>query len=369
MRQPHAISYREVIRAVPFEDPRFVVCMPACDEEEGVSESIESLLACLPVHDAVVVVVNGSRDRTALIAENILSATSHPFVLIDLQWQKGCGSAPEARRIALDRGAELAPNGFLVSFDADTHPAPDLRSAYEAEFGDGADLVCGAIDFDPEEAALLPPGDPDLEYVVREYRTASREIAALIDPDPHNPWPHHGNIGGANFAIRTQTYRAIGGLPTPAFGEDRALLRLVEAHGLRVRFSERARATTSCRLTGKAPGGLADELRRSRLEADPIMDEALEPARALELRLRCRAAFRKSSDDEARRLSLAPLGLTAEELAAVFAAGRPGEMWQGAEAASVKLRRTRMRRSDLRCELPALIALRDRLRSAADDRS
>lgn len=343
--------------------------MPACDEEERIARSIDALLVGLRPQDAVVVVVNGSRDRTASIAESLLSATRHPFVLIDLQWQQGCGSAPQARRIALDKGAELAPNGFLVSIDADTHAAPDLRSAYEAEFGADADLVCGAIDFDPLEAASLPASDPELEFVVREYRAASREIVAMIDPDPHNPWPHHGNIGGANFAIRTQTYRDIGGLPTPAFGEDRAMLRLVEAHGFRVRFSERARASTSCRLIGKARGGLADELCRSRYESDPAMDEALEPAQSLELRSRSRAAFRRSGDDVTRRLALAPLGLTADEIATVLAAGKPGAMWQSAEAASPRLSRTRMRRGDLQREFPALIALRDGLRSAAEDRS
>ena len=360
---------RRVSTLKPLAGWRTVVCMPACDEEHGIASSLVSVLGQLTGEDALVLVVNGSSDRTAMISENLLSSSGHQFTLIDLQWKQGCGSAPRARRIALDIGARAAPEGFLLSIDADTVAASHLRQAYDAEFAAGSDLVCGAIDFDPLEAVLLPPVNEYLEFVVREYRAVSREIDALLDPDPDNPWPHHGNIGGANFAIRTQAYRLVGGLPIPDFGEERALLRLVQAHGLRIRFSDRARVTTSCRLTGKAPGGLADELRRSRLEADPLMDEALEPATTLKLRARSRSALRCSADDRMRRLALEPLGLSAADLSAAMTTRRWQMAWQHAEASSLVLTRRRMRRSDLQRELPALIALRDNLRSGEDDRS
>ncbi len=362
-------SVGENVGTLPFDVAGVAVCIPASDEEERIAPTLHAALETLGPSDGIVLVVNGSRDRTWSIAETLLSTSAHPYVLIDLQWCDDRGSAPLARRIALDIGADLVPNGILVSLDADTQAAPGLRDAYAREFANGADLVCGGIDFDPEEAALLPDGDPELEFLVRESRAVSREIAALIYPDPTNPWPHHGNIGGANFAIRRSAYRAVGGLPTPDFGEDRALLKRAEAHGLRIRFSDGPRVTTSCRMTGKARGGLADELRRSHSEADPIMDEALEPSAVLELRMRTRSAFRASLDDRSRRLALASLAMSGEVLEEILTMPLPGEAWQRAEAASAALRRTRMRRSDLQRELPALIALRDQLRVDADDRS
>ena len=363
------LAVNDWIKVEPSNAKRFVFCMPACDEEERIASSLVSVMGVMQDDDVLVLVVNGSNDRTAPIATKLLSRSGHQFALFDFQWQADRGSAPHARRVALEIGYKLAPNGVLVSIDADTQAELDLRRAYDAEFAGGADLVCGAIAFDPIEAAQLPPGDPRHEFVVREYRAASREIAALINPDPENPWPNHGNIGGANFAVRASAYRAIGGLPTPPFGEDRALLRIAEAQGLHIRFSDTARVTTSCRLTGKAPGGLADELRRSRDDADPIMDEALEPAHELELRLRVKKAFFRAIDDDARRSALAPLELSTDGMATVAATHLRGEAWQKAEELSARLRRTRMRRSELQRELPTLTALRDRLRSDKDNRS
>ena len=209
---------------------------------------------------------------------------------------------------------------------------------------------------------MLPPADAESERVIREYREASREIAALICPDADNPWPHHGNIGGANFAMKGSAYRTIGGLPMPPSGEDRALRRAFEAKSLRIRYANGPRVETSCRLDGRAAGGLSDELRRNRTEPNPIVDELLEPPETLLTRVTSRAAFLGSQESADRLAALSVLALqpaVAEALAA-----RGGEAaWQDAESASPALRRQRLRLDDLRHHLPvlrqALHAIRD----------
>jgi hypothetical protein len=342
-----------------------VVAIPAMNEEERLGRTLEALDGELGSGDAVVVAVNNSRDRSADLARRYLATRRRPFLLIDLSWRGANGSAPLARRLALDCAAALSPQAHLLSLDADTLVRPLWRASYAAFFAQGFDLVCGGIGFVPEEAALLPEGDPEAERILRESRAASREAEALIDPDPDNPWPHHGNIGGANFGLRAGAYEHAGGLPDVASGEDRELLRRVRARGLRVRFAGDPLVWTSPRLDGRARGGLSDELARSRRESDPLVDEALEPAEQLELRVRMRRAFREA-DAAARVLLLHQLEMPPGEIEALRDA-RSGDAWLRAEDASPRLRRPRLRRSELARLHPGLVALRDRLRRTAPE--
>ncbi|WMS44544.1 glycosyltransferase family A protein [Acuticoccus sp. MNP-M23] len=338
-----------------------IACVPARDEEDRIGDALASLARTLKPSDGIVVVVNGSSDATCAIAAAHLAAIAQPSCLAEVTFAEGRGSAPLARRIALDAAHKEAPAAALFSFDSDSRCAPDLRCAYAVELARGYDLVCGTIGFDPEEAAMLPPADADAETLVREARHLTREIAARIDPDPFNPWPHHGNIGGANFVITGAAYRTVGGLPLPPSGEDRALLRLVHGHGLAVRYSDGPHVVTSCRIEGRAHGGLSDDLRFSRLCADPVVDEMLEPAETLVLRHCARRAFLAARDQAARAEILKGLGLGAEEIHAALGQPLPGLMWLAAEDTSPALRRTRLRRSDLRAVLPGLKALKTEL--------
>lgn len=336
-----------------FAASAFIACVPACDEAGWIDRCLAALDADLCPGDGIVLVANGCTDETAAISRARMAKGTRPFLLVECRWQAGEGSAPLARRLALDLGHALAPQAVLLSIDGDTIVLPGLRAAYAAEFARGFDLVCGRIGFLPEEAARLAPADPDSEAVIRAYRDITRHIAALIRPDVDNPWPHHGNIGGANFAMHGSAYALAGPLPTPAFGEDRALRRRFEAHGLRIRYSDGPRVETSCRLEGRASGGLSEELRRNRMEADPLVDELLEPAESLLLRWRAQAAFLRASTVPDRLEALEKLRLLRGD-ALRFAEAGGGLAWQAAEEASPALKRTRLRLSDLRRHLPAL---------------
>ena len=340
-----------------------IAAVPVRDEEGRIERCLDALDADLLPDDGVIVLANGCTDGTVPLALARMARWSRPWLLVRCTWQPGHGGAPLARRLALDFAHAAAPHAALLSVDGDTVVLPGLRAAYEAEFAAGFDLVCGRIGFLPEEAAALPPADPVSEAVLREYRETSRHLAALFLPDADNPWPHHGNIGGANFAIRGAAYACVGPLPTPPFGEDRALRRACEAAGLRIRYSDGPRVQTSCRLVGRTPGGLADELRRNRTQDDPVVDEALEAPDTLLVRLSSRRSFLVSDDAAERAAILAALGLdpgTAVELS--VEGGVAG--WQRAEDLSPRLQRTRLRLSDLRCHLPALRRLMDATRAA-----
>lgn len=354
-------------RGGAFDGASAVAILPARDEAERIEATLRALLAELAPGEGVVLVVNGSSDDTLARALRLFEAGDAPFLCLDVDWQPGRGSAPLARRLALDLAFELSPNAHLFSIDADTVVQPGWRAAYQAEFAGGAALVCGAIGFDPAEAALLPPTDEAAETVLRECRAAAREIEARLDPDPLNPWPHHGNIGGANFGLRAGVYGAVGGLPVTSFGEDRALLRRVRSLALPVRFSEGPLVWTSCRLDGRARGGLSDELKRSRDEADPLVDEALEPAERLERRIRARLTFARAEEPSERARILSMLGLTPSQIETVEAIASPGEAWTVVEDLSPALKRERLRRSQLAAELPGLLRLLQAARESAAD--
>lgn len=340
-----------------------IACVPARDEEGHIERCLDALDRELEPGDGVVVVANGCRDRTVPRAARRMSAWRRPWLLADCRWQPGHGSAPFARRLAFDLASGLNGGAILLSVDGDTVVLPGLRAAYGAEFAAGHDLVCGRIGFLAQEAAALPPAPAENEALVREYRETSRHIAALIAPDRDNPWPHHGNIGGANFAIAGAAYRRAGPLPTPASGEDRALRRRCEGLALRIRYSDGPCVETSCRLDGRAPGGLADELRRDRTEADPLVDELLEPPDRLLLRHRSRRHFLAAEGVGERAALLGALALTEDDAARLAARG-DGLAWQEAEDLSPPLARERLRLSDLKRHITGLRLLLGTIREA-----
>lgn len=349
-----------------FSASAFVACIPACNEAGWIDRCLAALDAELGPGDGIVLLANDCTDGTVTIARESTVAWTRPFALVECRWRPGMGSAPLARRLALDIGHALATDAVLLSIDGDTVVLPGLRAAYAAEFEQGFDLVCGRIGFLPEEAANLPPAGPESEAIIRAYREMSREIAALIRPDSDNPWPNHGNIGGANFAMLGAAYGLAGPLPTPPSGEDRALRRRFEAHGLRIRYSDAARVETSCRLEGRASGGLSEELKRNRTEVDPLVDEVLEPPPTLLLRCRAQVRFLRAATSADRLGALAPLGLDAGD-AGRWADTGGGMAWQAAEEASPALRRTRLRLSDLRRHLPDLILALDTIPEVRSD--
>src|SRR5579862_6595852 len=54
------------------------------------------------------------------------------------------------------------------------------------------------------------------------YGDLLTEIAAILDPEECNPWPHHSTISGASVALTRRIYRQVGRLPLVPLGEDKA---------------------------------------------------------------------------------------------------------------------------------------------------
>ena len=184
-----------------------------------------------------------------------------------VEWRAVSLSPPLAhagwsRRLALDAAAEFLSSAadVLMTTDGDTTVAVDWFWRTAAHFDAGWDVVAGRALTGREDRGALP------ERARRRLNRLTRYYLALdwlrAARQTEEPWPHHCYEGGASLATTLSWYRRIGGAPTPSVAEDRALVAALVAAGARVRHAVDVRVTTSCRLDGRAPGGMADTLAR-----------------------------------------------------------------------------------------------------------
>ncbi|MCK5930943.1 MAG: glycosyltransferase [Fulvimarina manganoxydans] len=343
---------------------RYVACIPVRNEADRIDRCLSSLWDEFGPQAHILLLVNDSCDETEAIVSSRIAAGDLSATLVVMRWRDGLGTAPRARALAFELAGQIASEARLFSTDGDTIVCRGLMKAYDDAFDQGFDLVCGRIGFIPEEALWLTPVDPRRDAAIRAYRDASREIASLIFPDSDNPWPHHGNIGGANFAITADAYRQAGPIPRVPFGEDRALRRRCEAHGLRILYADGPRVETSCRLDRSATGGLAAELLRNRTEPDPVVDEALEAPIRLLRRLRLRHLVEREEDRSRLVVLLVRGGMTPDRAQDIADLSNRRMAWFHVEEELASLRRERLAFSAMERSLPGLLRLRDKIAGA-----
>lgn len=355
------------------------VAIPARDEADQLPSCLDALAHQRSAHGqavdpscvAVLVFANNCTDATARVARDFAPRVPFRLVVAEAALPADRAHAGGARRGAMDAAAALLddPRAALLSTDADGRAATDWLAAHLAALAAGADAVAGAFEPDAEEVARLPAALRAREAREAAYAALLDELAWLVDPDPNDPWPRHGIHSGASMALTLDAYRRIGGLPVVPVGEDRALFDAVRRAGLRVRHCPAARVTVSCRLVGRAAGGMADTLFRRGLDATAPTDPRLEPVIDAMWRFRCRRVFRRVQAGAARPGDVLRLAFGLRLPAEIVArAGRVPEFWQGwdaLEAASPALRRRAMPVLALVREAAAAKAILGALRAAA----
>lgn len=242
-----------------------VIAIPARNEEMFLPRLIEAL-ARQTVHKEpsarpldVVLVINNtmdkSRDAVAAAAERVPELR----VIVEEVWYlPEHAHVGSARRRAADIAASLQPAGAILTTDADAVPADDWIEANLKALEAGADLVGGQIFGDPEEEARLGAGFLRRAGLHARYTARCDELAALLDPIAHDPWPRHQDHTGASLAVRSTVYEAVGGLDALPFREDLAFVSKVRAAGFRLTHPLDVKVTVSARTAGRAPGGMAD---------------------------------------------------------------------------------------------------------------
>lgn len=326
-----------------------VVGIPAKDEAERIGACLLALAhqTCRP--DAVLLLANNCRDGTAAVAAAMgpalpyrLDVKCHDFPMRD-------ANAGQARRLVMNlAGQQVQAQGILLTTDADAVVAPDWVERNCKAIAVGADVVCGRVDLHAREAALIPA------HLHADDALECRLIALLdcmadrLDPDPVDPLPRHTEAAGASLAVTVAAFRRVGGIPALPSGEDRAFVRALAHIDARIRHDPDVVVWVSGRTIGRAPGGMADTIRRRIQQQDEFTDGQVEPAvdawRRYDFRARVRRAWRGRCAPSELAVDL---GISPHLLDHMLAEPYFGSAWACIEAASPFLTRRRVRFSEL----------------------
>lgn len=338
----------------------FVVAIPVKNEAERLPACLAAIAGQSdrggrPLPRArVVVFANNCEDESASLARRWAKRLRLPLRVVEATLPPAEAHAGAARRAAMDiaeswlaRGG--APDGVILTTDADSRPSPLWIANSLAAIDAGADAALGRIALD-EEGDALPAALHQRGALESAYEALLAELSARLDPLPHNPWPHHSTISGASLAVTRAAYLRAGRLPCAPLGEDRAFVAALLRVDARIRYCPDVHVTTSGRLNGRASGGVADTLRRRCDEPDAVCDEVLEAfpvawRRGLwraRLRRLWKEGFLASERGWARGLAIADC--EADRIGAVQAFGAA---WSAVEAASPLLARRPLRPSQL----------------------
>ncbi|MGP4019254.1 glycosyltransferase [Saccharopolyspora sp. 5N708] len=222
-----------VRRARRWEPPwqisqRVGVIVPAYNEEAGIASTVRSILSSEhPVE--VIVVDDGSTDRTAEIVERLQQRFAH----VRLIRQPNAGKAA-----ALNTGMAAANSELLVMVDGDTVLEPDAVGHLVAHF---TDPVIGAVSGNVKvgnRRSLLARWQ-HIEYVIGF--NLDRRVYDLLHCTPTVP--------GALGAFRRSAIERIGGVSDDTLAEDTDLTMALERDGWRVVYEERAISWTEAPTT------------------------------------------------------------------------------------------------------------------------
>jgi cellulose synthase/poly-beta-1,6-N-acetylglucosamine synthase-like glycosyltransferase len=201
--------------------PEVSIIIPARNEEASIGDCLQSLLTQTGVRYEIIVVDDGSTDRTRAIAEGCGNVHVISSGLLPEGWT--------GKTNAVVAGAAIAKGEWILFTDADTVHLPGslARALAEAKEHD-VDM----LSYSPEQIAGTFWEMAVLPVVFAEL--ASQYPPKLVS-DPASP------IAAANgqyILIRRQAYEAVGGHRAIADNllEDVALARAVKGSGPKLRF-------------------------------------------------------------------------------------------------------------------------------------
>lgn len=339
----------------------YVVAIPACNEADSIKACLEALDAQEGARFShIVLLVNNSIDATASLARNFRPNPATALHVIERTFPDDQANAGFARRAAMEAAAVLAgPGGVLLTTDADGEVDADWLAANIASLSQGADAVAGWVELHPIDWGRIPTRLHEDDARECAYDAACDELHARLDPDPADPLPRHTHHSGASIAVTAAAYARCGGVPPVPSAEDRALIAALRRVDARIRHAPEVHVTVSGRTEGRAPGGMADTIRRRLSGPDAFLDPRLEPASDCARRALARAELRRLyGDPNADARSLATdLGLSTDHLSRLLQQRYFGAAWESVEAASPLLVRRRVRTGDLPAQMAAAEAL------------
>jgi Glycosyl transferase family 2 len=293
----------------PLETCEACIIVPARDENVRIEKCLSALVRQVgpdgkpidPVKYEVIVLANNCHDET--VARACAFGGRHPRLVlhvVEINFPPEKSYIGCARKLLMDEACRRLfllgrPDGIIASTDADSWVDPGWIAGIMREVHAGADAVGGRIVADRDERLLLHPSAESTYLRQVAYDFLIAELEDLIDPDPFDPFPRHGNHIGASLAITAGLYARIGGLPDVLEDEDKALYKAILRSGARFRHSLDVRVTTSARLDGRVEHGFSAGLRHFGILKQQSRWLLVESPSASEIRLRARRALRELS--------------------------------------------------------------------------
>jgi GT2 family glycosyltransferase len=329
-----------------------IVAIPVKNEVARIQSCLAALAAQAKPPETAVLLFNNCDDGSEVEAKRMSRHLPFSVEMISVRLAPDQANAGNARRLAMCHALNIAGNrGALLTTDADAVVNHDWVSRNIAALAAGADAVCGRIVIDPVEALAIPAHLHADDKLESELLDLLDEIAFALDPDPHNPRPRHVQASGASLAVSTEMFRRVGGVPKVASGEDRALVHALNLKDARIRHDVGIEVVVSGRLDGRAPGGMADTIRRRMRQQDEYADDLVEPAadayRRADFRRRLRVAWMSRHEGWFPSELAADLRLAPSRLSLIFSEPFFGTAWDYVQRESPVLPRRRVRFVDL----------------------
>lgn len=253
------------------------IVIPARNEEGRIGACLTALAGQSTVQVSVILMVNNTTDRTSGVARDTAARFGLDLTVLEreLAPHKGVGSA---RKSGCDHALRNMPDlQFLLTTDADCIVAPDWIARNLAHL-QTVDAVCGKVDLIAGEADILDGMDPHLAELEGIYRALVQDIYARHAPGCVDIADTHGEAAGASLAFTRTAYLDVGGFAQVRCGEDRRIVRELRTAGCKVCHADDVKVQASCRLTGRAAGGMSDALMARISGMDYLIDDCLPSA-------------------------------------------------------------------------------------------
>ncbi len=253
------------------------IIIPARNEEGRIGACLTALAGQCTARVCVILVVNNSTDCTSVTACDIAEGFGLDLTVLEreLAPHEGVGLA---RKIGCDHALRNMPDlRYLLTTDADCIIAPDWIARNLAHL-ETVDAVCGKVDLITGEASILDGMDTHLATLEGIYRGLVQDIYARHARGCEDISGTHGEAAGASLAFSKAAYLAVGGFAQVRCGEDRRIVRELRTASYKVCHADDVKVQASCRLTGRAAGGMSDALMARISGMNYLIDDCLPSA-------------------------------------------------------------------------------------------
>lgn len=231
------------------------VCVPVRNEAARLPrffESLERLVVPRQTAVTICLLLDSCTDDSAEIAAGYVSQASYPVHVATTSRADANAGVARHGATMLGVAASTTADDILITTDADSWPQSDWLEVTVAALAE-AEVIAGNVLRRGQQHDVAQ--DRIDQYYARLYA-----LRRHVDPIDWEPAAAHHHASGANMAMRSSTYMALGGFAPLTSGEDARLVDDAARAGFRVRRDIASVVYTSARRQGRAQGGLATTL-------------------------------------------------------------------------------------------------------------